>query len=73
MRGDGQRTSHLFSHLSPEQRVPANHRLRRIRIMTDDAVRRVSQRFEALYASTVRPTRAVVARVAAVDPLLGAQ
>jgi transposase len=56
MRGDDQRTRHLCSYLSPEQRVPANHPLRGIRIMTDDALRRMSQRFEALYASTGRPS-----------------
>jgi hypothetical protein len=36
--------------------MPANHPLRGIRIMTDDALRRMSQRFEALYASTGRPS-----------------
>jgi len=38
MRGDDQQTSHLFSYLSPEQRVPADHPLRAIRAMTDDAL-----------------------------------
>ena len=51
MRGDDQQTSHLFSYLSPEQRVPANHPLRAIRAMTDDALRRLSRKFEALYAT----------------------
>jgi transposase len=56
MRGDDERSSHLFSYLSPEQRVPADHPLRAIRTMTDDALRRMSPRFEALYASTGRPS-----------------
>jgi transposase len=56
MRGDDDRSSHLFSYLSPEQRVPADHPLRAIRTMTDDALRRMSSRFEALYASTGRPS-----------------
>jgi transposase len=56
MRGDDQRNSHLFSYLSPEQRVPSDHPLRAIRTMTDDALRRMSPRFEALYASSGRPS-----------------
>jgi transposase len=54
MRGDDQQTSHLFSYLSPEQRVPADHPLRLIRAMTDEALRRLSPTFEALYATTGR-------------------
>src|SRR5262245_51103305 len=56
MRGDDQQTSHLFSYLSPEQRVPADHPLRAIRAMTDAALLRLSRRFESLYASTGRPS-----------------
>ena len=56
MRGDDEQSGHLFSYLSPEQRVPADHPLRAIRTMTDDALRRLSPRFEALYASTGRPS-----------------
>jgi transposase len=56
MRGDDERSSHLFSYLSPEQRVPADHPLRAIRTITDDALRRMSPQFEALYASTGRPS-----------------
>ena len=56
MRGEDQRTSHLFSYLSCEERVPVDHPLRVIRAMTDEALRRVSYRFEALYASTGRPS-----------------
>ena len=55
MRGDDEQSGHLFSYLSPEQRVPADHPLRTIRTMTDDAVRRLSPRFEAIYATTGRP------------------
>jgi transposase len=56
MRGDDHRTSHLFSYLSPEQRIPTDHPLRAIRAMTDDALRRLSPRFETLYATTGRPS-----------------
>src|SRR6202158_3280037 len=56
MRGDGEQSGQLFSYLSPEQRVPADHPLRAIRTMTDEALGRLSPRFEALYAKTGRPS-----------------
>lgn len=56
MRGDDQQSGHLFSYLSPEQRVPADHPLRAIRAMTDEALRQLSPQFEAIYASTGRPS-----------------
>ena len=56
MRGDDEQSGHLFSYLSPEQRVPADHPLRAIRTMTDEALRRLSPRFEAMYAATGRPS-----------------
>ena len=56
MRGDDEQSGHLFSYLSPEQRVPADHPLRAIRTMTDEALRRLSPRFEAMYAKTGRPS-----------------
>jgi transposase len=56
MRGDDQQSGHLFSYLSPEQRVPADHPLRAIRQMTDEALQRLSPRFEAIYATTGRPS-----------------
>ena len=37
VRGDDQQTGHLFSYLSPEQRVPQDHPLRAIRTMTGAA------------------------------------
>lgn len=56
MRGDDQQSGHLFSYLSPEQRVPADHPLRAIRQMTDEALRQLSPQFEAIYATTGRPS-----------------
>ena len=56
MRGDDEQSGHLFSYLSPEQRVPADHPLRTIRTMTDEALRHLSPRFESLYAKTGRPS-----------------
>ena len=56
MRGDDRQSGHLFSYLSPEQRVPADHPLRAIRQMTDEALRQLSPQFEAIYATTGRPS-----------------
>ena len=35
MRGHDEQTHHMFSYLSPEQRVPADHPLRAVRALTD--------------------------------------
>jgi transposase len=50
-----EQSGHLFSYLSPEQRVPVVHPLR-TRAMTDDVLRRLSPRFDAIYAATGRPS-----------------
>jgi len=46
----------MFSYVSPEQRIPANHPLRPIREMTDEVLRQLSRRFAGLYAKTGRPS-----------------
>jgi len=56
MRGHDEQTQHMFSYLSPEQRVPADHPLRAIRALTDEALRTMSRRFGGLYAKTGRPS-----------------
>jgi transposase len=56
MRGADERSDFLFSYVSPEQRVPADHPLRPIRQMTDAAVVRLSARFEAMYSELGRPS-----------------
>ena len=56
MRGTDQQTGHLFSYLSPEERVPAEHPLRAIREMTEVALADLSERFEGLYARVGRPS-----------------
>ena len=48
MRGHDEQTNHMFSYLSPEQRVPADHPLRAVRALTDEALLRMSRRFAAL-------------------------
>ena len=56
MRGHDEQTHHLFSYLSPEQRVPADHPLRAVRALTDHALQTMSRRFASLYAKTGRPS-----------------
>jgi transposase len=56
VRGDDEQNGHLFSYLSPEQRVPADHPLRVMRRMTDAALTRLSPRFEAIYSAIGRPS-----------------
>ena len=56
MRGPDEQTQHMFSYLSPEQRVPADHPLRTVRALTDDALRSMSRQFERLYSTMGRPS-----------------
>lgn len=56
MRGDDPRHESMFSYVTPEQRVRADHPLRPIRRMTDTALTRLSSRFDRLYSTTGRPS-----------------
>jgi len=56
VRGNDQQTDHLFSYISPEQRVPPDHPLRPIRQMVDAALSGLSPAFEELYSWTGRPS-----------------
>ena len=56
MRGEDQQQNHIFSYLSPEQRVRKDHPLRAIRIMVDEVLRQLSPRFDSMYASVGRPS-----------------
>ena len=56
MRGADDRSDFLFSYVSPEHRVPADHPLRPIRRMTDGALERLSDRFETMYSEMGRPS-----------------
>ena len=56
MRGADEQTQHMFSYLSPEQRVPADHPLRAIRALTDEALRSMSAQLARLYSTTGRPS-----------------
>jgi transposase len=56
MRGADDRSDFLFSYVSPEHRVPADHPLRPIRRMTDAALAGLSSRFETMYSEMGRPS-----------------
>jgi transposase len=56
MRGDDQQTGYIFSYLSPEERVPADHPLRPIRRLTDAIFERLSPRFDRVYSDMGRPS-----------------
>ncbi len=55
MRGQDTQQAALFSYISPEERVPADHPLRPIRSMVDKALHALSPRFQALYSPLGRP------------------
>jgi len=46
----------MFSYVSLEQRVPADHPLRAVRKLTDTVLRTLSAEFDALYADSGRPS-----------------
>ncbi len=56
MRGKDEQQLDVFSYISPEQRVPHDHPLRPLRVMTDEALRELQPRFNKLYATTGRPS-----------------
>jgi transposase len=56
MRGSDERSDFLFSYVSPEQRVPADHPMRPIRRLVDAALGRLSPRFDAIYTEFGRPS-----------------
>ena len=55
MRGQDAQQAQMFSYLSPEERVPADHPLRPLRAMVDKALLALSPRFAKLYAPIGRP------------------
>src|SRR3954447_2403836 len=56
MRGSDQIQSSMFSYLWPETRVRKEHPLRPIRVMVDEALRRMSPLFEQMYSEMGRPS-----------------
>jgi transposase len=56
MRGDDPRKDSMFSYVTPEARVRADHPLRPIRKMTDAVLQRLSPRFDRMYSTIGRPS-----------------
>ena len=56
MRGRFQDQGGLFSYVSPERRVPANHPLRKIRGLVRDVLHELNRSFSRLYAKEGRPS-----------------
>src|SRR6202521_5280607 len=56
MRGTDQQQNHVFSYISPEQRVRKDHPLRPIRTMVDEILRQLSPQFQKMYAKVGRPS-----------------
>jgi len=56
MRGSDTQQSAMFSYLSPEQRVPAGHPLRRVREITDRLLVDLSDLFDQMYSTMGRPS-----------------
>ena len=56
MRGSDQQQNHVFSYISPEQRVRKDHPLRPIRTMVDEILKQLSPQFNKMYAKVGRPS-----------------
>jgi transposase len=56
MRGTDQQQSHVFSYISPAQRVRKDHPLRPIRTMADKILKQLSPQFNKMYARVGRPS-----------------
>jgi transposase len=56
MRGEDRRSGGLFSYVDLEARVPADHPLRPIRAIVDEALSALSGELEALYSHLGRPS-----------------
>jgi transposase len=56
MRGEDHQQNHVFSYLSPEERVRKDHPLRAVRAMVDEVLKQMSRRFAGMYAKVGRPS-----------------
>ena len=56
MRGADQKQEAMFSYISPEKRVAADHPLRPVREMVDAVLKEMSPRFARVYARVGRPS-----------------
>jgi transposase len=56
MRGNDPKQDAVFSYVSPEERVPADHPLRKIRTLVDGVLKEMSPQFGKLYSEVGRPS-----------------
>ena len=56
MRGTDQKQATMFSYVSAEARIPADHPLRTTREMTNQALGQLDRKFRKLYSRTGRPS-----------------
>jgi len=56
MRGQSDRQETMLSLLTPEQRVPVDHPLRKIKVLADGELRRLSGELKRMYSHTGRPS-----------------
>jgi transposase len=56
MRGDEVDQGAVFSYISAEKRVPADHPLRKVRQLVDAALEKLSKDFDRLYSDVGRPS-----------------
>ena len=56
MRGEDDNTGKMFSYVSAERRIAADHPLRSMRQMVDAVLKEMSPRFDGLYAKVGRPS-----------------
>jgi hypothetical protein len=77
MRGDDNQQQGMFSYVSPEKRVPADHPLRPIRKMVDEILKEMSPQFAKFFIfrgrAPIHCARAAVSVSAVADLLFGAQ
>lgn len=56
MRGTDDKQASMFSYVSPERRIPADHPLRRIKAMADEILAGLTSTFDAMYSKVGRPS-----------------
>jgi transposase len=56
MRGDDRQQEEMFSYGSLSERIPREHPLRRLRVMTDEALSELEPVLDGLYGKTGRPS-----------------
>lgn len=56
MRGEEKRQENLFHYFSVEGRIPEEHPIRQLRLLCDEALKSLSDVFDAMYSETGRPS-----------------